>query len=353
MGVYRYPENPILTPADVPPHRDDFEVIGVFNAGVAKYHDEIILLLRVAERPVAEDERIVKAAIFDVSAKGLRIETFHRNDQRYDFSDPRSIAPVERRKGDFTYLTSISHLRIARSVDGRHFRVDERPFLYPQTELETFGVEDARVTQIGDTYYITYSAVSARGVGVVLASTKNFHDVQRHGMILPPENKDVVLFPEPIGGKYYCLHRPVPSGNGSPDIWLAESSDLNHWGNHHHLMGCRPEAWDSRRLGAGAPPLRTEHGWLELYHAADEDARYCVGAVLLDLEDPSQVLVRSRHPILVPEADYETNGFFGNVVFPCGALLQGDTVQVYYGVADTSMACVEIPLQTILDSLGS
>ncbi|WP_026961432.1 glycoside hydrolase family 130 protein [Alicyclobacillus herbarius] len=352
MTLYRYSENPLLTPAHVPPHRADFEVIGVFNAGVAKYRDEVILLLRVAERPLAQDEQTVKTAVFDVSAKQVRIETFQRGDDRYDFSDPRSIAPVGH-TGSFAYLTSISYLRIARSRDGRHFQVDEDPFLFPQTEQETFGVEDPRITQIGDTYYITYSAVSAHGVGVMLASTQDFQSVRRHGMILAPENKDVVIFPERIQGKYYCLHRPVPSSTGSPDIWLAESPDLSHWGNHRHLMGCRKGHWDSHRLGAGVPPLKTERGWLELYHAADQDARYCMGAVLLDINDPARILARSRQPILVPEADYETNGFFGNVVFPCGALRQGDRLQVYYGVADTSMACVEIPLQTIFDSLES
>jgi predicted GH43/DUF377 family glycosyl hydrolase len=109
--------------------------------------------------------------------------------------------------------------------------------------------------------------------------------------------------------------------------------------------------WDSARMGGGAVPFKTEKGWLELYHGATSDHRYCMGAVLLDLEDPTKVIARSNQPIIEPEADYEVEGFFGNVVFSCGAVVEGDVVKMYYGVADTSMACAEFSLQEILDSL--
>jgi predicted GH43/DUF377 family glycosyl hydrolase len=138
---------------------------------------------------------------------------------------------------------------------------------------------------------------------------------------------------------------------GSPEIWIAESENLIHWGNHKHLIGLREATWDCGRLGGGAVPIRTDKGWLELYHGASLEHRYCMGAVLLDLNDPTKVLARSEEPILVPEADYEKNGFFGDVVFSCGALVEGDTVKLYYGVADTSMACAELSLQEILESL--
>jgi predicted GH43/DUF377 family glycosyl hydrolase len=349
VNVFRYPENPILAPKDIPPHRPDFEVIGAFNAGVARYNDEIILLLRVAERPTSHDSSIVHTAIWDVQTQSLRIGDLNRNDERYNFSDPRTISLAG--KSGFSYLTSISYLRIARSKDGHRFTVDDQPFMFPQTELETFGIEDPRITQIGDTYYITYSAVSPVGVGVGLASTKDFVHVERHGMILAPENKDVVLFPERIGGKYYALHRPVPHSIGEPEVWIAESDNLLYWGNHRHLFGLRPNSWDSGRLGAGAVPFKTDAGWVELYHAADHNARYCMGAVLLDLNDPTKVIARTDRPVLEPEVDYEVDGFFGNVVFSCGALLEGDTVRVYYGVADTSMACAELSLESIFEAL--
>jgi predicted GH43/DUF377 family glycosyl hydrolase len=126
---------------------------------------------------------------------------------------------------------------------------------------------------------------------------------------------------------------------------------LLHWGNHQFLLGLREDKWDSGRIGGGAVPIKTDRGWLELYHGASEDDRYCMGAVLLDLQDPTKVIARSDTPILEPEEDYETDGFFGNVVFSCGVIVEGDIVKMYYGAADTSMACAELRLSEILDSL--
>jgi beta-1,2-mannobiose phosphorylase / 1,2-beta-oligomannan phosphorylase len=349
MNVYRYEENPLITPDDVKPFHEGFEVIGAFNAGIAKYQDEVIMLLRVAERPICKDSSIIKAPVFNPKTKKIEIYEFHRDDPRYDFSDPRVIRKAGHDR--FDYLTSLSYLRIARSKDGRHFQLEETPFVYPETEFETFGVEDPRITQIDDTFYIVFSAVSPVGVGVGMVSTKDFKTVERHGMIFAPENKDVVIFPEKINGKYYALHRPVPKAIGSPEIWIAESDNLLHWGNHHHLLGLREGYWDNGRIGAGAVPIKTDKGWLGLYHGADKNQRYCMGAVLLDLNDPTKVIARTDQPILEPEARYEVDGFFGNVVFSCGAIVEGDIVKIYYGVADTSMACAELSLKDIMNSL--
>lgn len=348
MNVYRYAENPLVTPASISPLREDFEVIGAFNAGITEYNGEVIMLLRVAERPISNDENIIKAPVFDPNTKDLVIKEFDLRDDTYDFSDPRVIR--ERGRDTWSYLTSLSYLRIARSKDGHTFTVDNQAFLFPENELETFGLEDPRITAMNGTYYIVFSVVSPVGVGVGLVSTTNFVDVERLGVIFAPENKDVVIFPEKINGKYFALHRPVPKGVGAPEIWVAESDNLRYWGNHQYLLGLRPNHWDSTRIGAGAVPFKTEKGWLELYHAADENDRYCMGAVLLDLQDPTKVLGRTKEPILVPEASYETEGFFGNVVFSCGALVEGDTVKIYYGVADTSMACAELSLEEIMAS---
>lgn len=350
MNVYRYEQNPLVTPADVKPHHEGFEVIGAFNAGVTVYQDETIMLLRVAERTISEDSNIVKAPVYNHENGQLEIFEFRLDDPEYDFSDPRVI----REKGEsdgFKFLTSLSYLRIARSKDGRHFTIDDKPFVYPSNELEIFGIEDPRITKIDDTYYIYFSAVSPVGVGEALVSTKDFVQLEHLGMIFAPENKDVLIFPEKIKGKYYALHRPVPRSAGKPEIWIAESTNLIHWGNHKHLLGLREGMWDSGRMGGGAVPIKTEKGWLELYHGASKDNRYCMGAVLLDLEDPTKVIARSDQPVLEPEADYEVEGFFGNVVFSCGAVVDGDVVKMYYGVADTSMACAELSLQEILDSL--
>ncbi|RLQ96760.1 BtaManbiosPhlase [Falsibacillus albus] len=350
MNVYRYEENPLVTPMDVKPHREDFEVIGAFNAGIEQYNDETIMLLRVAERPISDDPGIVKAPVYNPETNELEIIELRSDDPLYDFADPRVI----RRHDDsqsFAFLTSLSYLRIARSKDGHHFTIDDEPFVYPSNELETYGIEDPRITKIDDTYYIYFSAVSPVGVGESLVSTKDFVEIEHHGMIFAPENKDVLIFPEKINGLYYALHRPVPKSAGKPEMWIAESTNLLHWGNHKYLLGLREGMWDNGRMGGGAVPIKTEKGWLELYHGASKEDRYCMGAVLLDLEDPSQVIARSDQPILAPEADYEVEGFFGNVVFSCGAIVEGDIVKLYYGVADTSMACAELSLNEILESL--
>lgn len=350
MYIYRYEENPLITPADVKPYHDGYEVIGAFNAGIAKYNDEVLMLLRVAERPISDNPKIVKAPVYNPETETIDLIDLRKDDTRYDFTDPRAIKDVTRSTG-FAYLTSISYIRIARSKDGRRFTVDDKPFLYPSGHLETLGIEDPRVTQIGDVYYIYYSAVSSVGIGESMVSTKDFAAVKRLGMIFCPDNKDVLIFPEKVNDKYYALHRPTMKSIGSPEIWIAESENLVHWGNHKHLIGLREAGWDCGRIGGGAVPFRTDRGWLELYHGASLQHRYCMGAVLMDLNDPTKVIARSAKPILEPEADYEINGFFGDVVFSCGALVEGDTVKMYYGVADTSMACAELSLQEILDSL--
>ncbi|WML49130.1 glycoside hydrolase family 130 protein [Neobacillus sp. PS3-34] len=350
MKVYRYEENPLVTPADVKPYHSGFEVIGAFNAGIATFNDEVIMLLRVAERPISNDPAIVKSPIFNPKTKELEIAEFDLNDPKYDFSDSRFFREADSSDG-FSYLTSLSYLRIARSKDGRHFSIDEKPFIYPSNELETFGLEDARITQIEDVYYIYFTAVSPVGVGESMVSTKDFVSYEHHGMIFAPENKDALIFPEKINGKYYAMHRPTLRSIGNPEIWISESTNLLHWGNHKHLMGLREGMWDSGRIGGGAVPFKTEKGWLEIYHGATSDHRYCLGAVLLDLNDPAKVIARSSEPLLKPEADYEETGFFGGVVFSCGALVEGDVVKLYYGAADTSMACAELSLKEILDSL--
>jgi predicted GH43/DUF377 family glycosyl hydrolase len=390
MATVRASENPIIRPENVRPSREDFEVIGVFNAGVARYADEVILLLRVAERPRAQHEDAVLSPIYDVATNEITVKPFARDDPRNDFSDPRLIvarascpctsgsvcvggrgkgAPNARfRVGDpqdglatqgrdahatyETYLTSISHLRLARSRDGLRFQIEDRPALGPANEYETFGIEDPRIAYIGGAYYVDYVGVSPLGVTTCLASTRDFQSFQRHGVIFHPDNKDVVLFPARIGDRYYALHRPHSSLFLRNDIWLAESPDLICWGRHRYLMGTREGRWDETRIGAGAVPFRTDKGWIELYHGADRQNRYCLGAVLLDGAQPWTILARSAHPLFEPEADYERSGFFGQVVFSCGLLFEDQTLKLYYGAADTSLCYAEIRLADVYQNLG-
>ena len=347
MKALRSPHNPIIEPKDVTPSRDDFEIIGVLNAGVTRFQDEVILLVRVAERPINGDSDVVLTAVYEMGGKDLAIKEFPRSDPDTDFSDPRLIV----RSGQ-TYLTSISHLRIARSKDGIDFEIDDTPAILAANEYETFGVEDPRISLIEGTYYIHYVAVSPLGVVTYLASTEDFVDFRRHGVIFCPENKDVAIFPENIAGKFYALHRPVSPLFKKQDIWLADSPDLITWGNHRHLFGPRPGCWDEAKVGAGAVPFRIEQGWLEVYHGVDRKNRYCLGAALLDGAEPWRIVARSTEPIFEPQADYECEGFFGNVVFSCGLLREDDTLRVYYGAADTTICYAELSLQDVIDSLG-
>jgi beta-1,2-mannobiose phosphorylase / 1,2-beta-oligomannan phosphorylase len=343
----RSPHNPLITPADVSPSDPQFAVIGTFNAGVTLFNDEVLMLVRVAERPAISEPGYVFCPY--LSAEGeISLERIACDDPDYDTGDSRMVLHKPTRR---LLLTSISHIRLARSRDGVTFAVDAQPWLIAQPPYESFGVEDARITCIDDTYYVNYTAVSEHGIATALVSTRDFVSVERHGVIFPPANRDVALFPERVNGQYVCYHRPMPAMLGRPNIWVAESPDLRHWGGHRLVLETAPEGWEAGRVGGGAPPVRTEHGWLSIYHAADRADRYCLGAFLTPLDDPGQVIARSREPILVPEEPYETDGFFSQVVFTCGVILQDGQLRVYYGAADERMCLAQAPLAAVLDTL--
>jgi beta-1,2-mannobiose phosphorylase / 1,2-beta-oligomannan phosphorylase len=346
MPLTRYPLNPILRPQDIRPSRPDFEVTCVLNAAVTRLGDEVLLLLRVAERPRESTPGLSRIPIYEPGLGKLVLRDFSHTDPRNDFSDSRMIKTPE---GDF--LTTLSYLRLARSKDGLHFQVEDHPALFPETEYEAFGIEDPRITRIGDIFYIHYVGVSGNGIVTGLACTHDFHNFERLGIILAPDNKDTMLFPGKIAEKYYALHRPCISGLGKPQIWLAESPDLLCWGNHRMIAGLRRNGWEDNRIGGSIPPFRVSQGWLAIYHGAGPDNRYSLAALLLDAEQPWKVLARSSQPFMIPEAEYELKGFFGNVVFSCGGLFEKGLVKIYYGASDTCMCYAEIPVQEILDGL--
>jgi len=346
MEAYRCPHNPIIKPSDIEPSQEDFKVIGVFNAGVARLGDEVILLVRVAEKPISRHPELVLAAIYDVDRQRIVLKDFATEDPNNDFSDSRLIITPQG-----TYLTSISHLRIARSTDGVNFQIASTPALAPLNDYETFGIEDPRISFIDGLYYINYVAVSQLGVTTALAATLDFQSFERHGVIFCPDNKDVVIFPERIKGNYYALHRPDSGLFHKQDIWIADSLGLRCWGHHRCLMGTRQGLWDQVKIGASAVPFKTPQGWIEVYHGVDENNRYCLGAVLLDAAEPWKVLARSDEPIFEPQTDYECEGFFGNVVFSCGLLCEDDKLKIYYGAADTTICYAELALKDVLQSL--
>ena len=348
VKVVRYPENPIVALEDVKPSLEGYEVISAFNAGVIEYRDEILLLMRVAERPTnhVADRVLIPIVDFEAGTAKHKILEFSSTEEGIQLDDPRIVSFPGK-----IYLTSISHFRIARSKDGHHFNVDEHPALNPDQEYESYGIEDPRITRIGDTYYVVYKGVAATGITQCLACTKDFVHWEKHGIILPPENMDGVLFPDKVRGKYALMHRPSPRMIGMPNVWIAYSEDLLHWGEHRFMLGCAEGTWEGGRIGGGAVPFMTDRGWFEIYHAATPGDRYCLGAVLLDRDYPEKVIAKSSGPILEPEAPYEVDGFKPNVVFTAGAIVRDDTVTIYYGAADEVMAAADLSLREIMDNL--
>lgn len=252
-------------------------MISLLNPGVFKFEGKLWLLVRVAET-IVQKEGFVNLPVINATGNTEIIEV--------PLNDPDLIATdarVIKYKG-LDYLTTISHLRLLSSDDGIHFtETIEKSSLFGKGQLELFGIEDCRVSQIDDTYYLTYTAVSDNGVGVGLRTTKDWKEFEHCGMILSPHNKDCSIFEERIDGKFYALHRPSSVEIGGNYIWITESNNGEHWGNHRCLIKTRPGKWDSKRVGAGAAPIKTERGWLEIYHGANEENQYCLGALLLDL----------------------------------------------------------------------
>ncbi|MHC4944882.1 MAG: glycoside hydrolase family 130 protein [Planctomycetota bacterium] len=296
--VHRWEGNPLITLDDIP-----FPCNTVFNAACVKRDYEYTLLLRVED------------------------------------------------------LQGRSVLALARSEDGFHFEVEEEPVLVPAEEepfatYESLGIEDPRITELEGRYYILYTAVSPYGPRLGLARTKDFHHFERLALISEPENKDGVLFPRRIDGRYVRLDRPMAKGLGN--MWISYSEDLVNWGDAKLLLSIRPGFWDCDRIGASAPPLETERGWLEIYHGVkftSSGPLYRLGVLLLDLKDPSKVLGRSGIPVLAPREYYERVGDVNNVVFSCGAIYEeySGNVKVYYGAADTCICVGMAKLNDLVD----
>jgi predicted GH43/DUF377 family glycosyl hydrolase len=278
-----------------------------------------------------------------------------------DLSDPRTIR-YRNAAGGFTpgqseftdYLSHMSHLRLARSTDGLRFTIDPEPTIAPLDPPEAYGVEDPRITLIEGVYQITYVAVSRLGITTARLSSTDLITYERHGTMFGPDHKDVVLFPERVGGRYLAFTRPMPGSFGRVlGLWVAESDDLIHWGGHRPVATPRNGMWDEMRIGASLIPIRVDEGWLELYHGVDRANRYGMGAILLDAGDPTKVLARSNRPLMLPEADYEHDGFLDDVVFPSGHVDLGDgMIRVYYGAADTTVCAADIDLPDVMAALS-
>lgn len=342
----RFPENPLLVPRDLAPSHPGLQVVCLLNPGVFRFDGKTWLLVRVAEN-ITQKEGSMAFPTLDAAGAIQILEVL--------LDDPELIADdkrVMRYKG-LDYLTTLSHLRLLYSDDGVRFTESESgAILSALGKLERFGIEDCRVSEIDGLFYLTYTAVSENGVGVGMRTTRDWKSFTHHGMIIPPHNKDCAIFEERINGTYYMLHRPSSVEIGGNFIWLAESPDGIHWGNHRCVITTRAGMWDGARVGAGAAPIKTDKGWLEIYHGADVNNRYCLGAFLMDLEDPSRVIGRTAEPIMEPTAGYELSGFFGKVVFTNGHVVDGDVLTVYYGAADEYVCGATFSIAAILERLA-
>ena len=299
----RHKLNPILTAADWP-----YPIHSVFNAGATLLQDGTTLLL----------------------------------------------CRVEDRRGH-------SHLCVARSVNGiNNWQIDSQPTLLADPENfpeELWGIEDPRITCVPELkkYAVVYTAFSSSGPGVALALTEDFHTFERYGMIMPPEDKDAALLPHRIGGYWAMIHRPVSYPGAH--IWMSYSPDLRHWGSHKLILEARRGAWwDANKIGLSPPPIETPQGWLVIYHGVRQTAAgslYRLGLALFDLHTPEHCLKRSDEWVFGPEERYEQRGDVGNVVFPCGYTIapDGDTIHLYYGAADTSIALATGSIRALLEWL--
>ena len=264
------------------------------------------------------------------------------------------LCRVEDRRGH-------SHLCAARSANGiDNWRVDPQPTLpadpehYPE---EIWGIEDPRITYVPELgkYAIVYTAYTRDGPGVSLAVTKDFREFERYGVIMSPEDKDAALFPHRIDGQWVLIHRPVSAPRAH--MWISYSLDLRHWGNHKLILEARRGAWwDANKIGLSPPPIETPQGWLVIYHGVRQTPAGCIyrlGLALFDLREPERCLKRTDEWVFGPEETYEQRGDVDHVVFPCGATVaaDGDTLRLYYGAADTSIALATGSIRAMLERL--
>ena len=256
---------------------------------------------------------------------------------------------------------NISSLGHATSTDGETI-LDRpmKPALAPVDPCEELGCEDPRITAFDGEFYIFYTAYSRRGPRLALASTSDFTNFTRYGVVGPDnDDKDCALFPERIDGKFAVAHRIEPNIEVAffDSIKQMEKFSQNPYSNNYLK---RIEAntimkpkwkWEEKKVGIGPPPIRTDSGWLVIYHGVDSNTVYRAGAALLDLENPRRVIARTPEPILEPEEDYERVGVVPNVVFPEGAVVIKDELKVFYGGADKVCCVASIPMKLLLESL--
>jgi predicted GH43/DUF377 family glycosyl hydrolase len=301
---HRYEDNPLIRASDFPRM-----VNATFNPGAVEIDGETLLLVRVEER------------------------------------------------------SGLSHFAVATSANGRDgWVLDRERVMLPEHDRheEHWGIEDPRITRVGDEYFIVYTGYSMSGPLVCLAVTRDFVRFDRRGVLLPPEDKDAALFPTLFAGRWAMIHRPSPAMAGlGAHVWLSWSPDLRHWGDARVILPARRGGWwDANKVGLGPPPLLTERGWLVCYHGVKVTASgsvYRLGLALLERDRPDVLIERGDEWVFGPQAPYERAGDVPDVVFPCGWILRddGDTLDMYYGAADSFVALASASLGQLIDHLQS
>lgn len=245
---------------------------------------------------------------------------------------------------------------VGRSRDGIHFTVEPRNVVVPPQEYPYVpheGIFDTRITLLEGWYYITYNVASHLGGRIMLIRTRDFVDFEELGFITQPDHRNCVIFPEKINGSYARLERPNVGDSG--DIYISYSPDLIHWGRSKLVLQRNTRYWESAKIGPGAPPLKTDKGWLCIYHGCRESMngfQYNAGCMLLDLEDPSRIVGKMRDCLMWPTELYERVGQVDNVVFPTAALVFGDDpdeLKLYYGAADTSVCLATASMAALVE----
>ena len=237
----------------------------------------------------------------------------------------------------------VSRFGYAVSKDGVNFNRMSKPVFEPEIIDEVYGVEDARITLIDGAYHVCYTAFSPENIKVGLAVTKNFITWDRRGALLENFEKDPTLLPEKINGKYVLFF------SLEPDMYLSYSKDLQKWEEPIKIASPRRGKWDELSIGIGGVPIKTDYGWLVMYHGitAGVKQKYSIGLILLDLDDPSRVLKRTSLPVLEPTEPWEIAGGVPNVVFSCSMIEVGEDYYLYYGGADSVIGLATLPKKEI------
>ena len=253
----------------------------------------------------------------------------------------------------------VPHFLIARSKDGIHFNIGNRSIANPPEEYpyagRKEGIFDTRVTTIDGWHHITYNVSSGLGGRIRLMRTRDFEQFEDMGFITSIDHRNCVIFPEKINGLYARLERPNGEGSTGGDIYLSYSPDLIYWGKTELVIQKGTRYWESFKIGPGAPPIKTDAGWLIFYHGCRQHMNgimYNAGVALLDLANPAKVIGKMRACLMWPEEEYEFRGNVPQVVFPTAALPSAadpDQVMVYYGAADSSICLATASIGALVE----